>query len=487
MFGLAVACLACAAYDMPIPLPTSRRDAEALAEAPAVDERPAIPAAPVRIRFIVERDIATGGFRLAALNRGELSRFRAEVTRIRDQDGLPPVTAIGGWPIPWLDDGSVTSRDIPMAGSPRLDFAHFNLANLRADLEGTKWVNGGHWTFPTLPSPVSIRYSPVRTWQEQDRHYFVVTVRVIRDDPPGFTDTTFKLGTEGQEPYCRPYTAESAPAARSAEEVQLPGPAITDLWQSTSTYISSDLQQLQNNSMLHPAYANRSPHDRPPASLRVGMIIACDQLPPDTPPTSSIRAAFLAFLGTPEIMDLIAGLTSVNGKTWKAREERPRFNFGAVLAGDDESEPPAAWARLLLPQIGARHFGRDPRYADLVVHIEPGEGKASDISPASLSVWHQHFARAIRMPATLASFLATDLGLATSSEPAAEIALWLTAHSGSLTELVDVNGLTVVPGSQPSWFTGLAVADRRGQDDSSLARTWIGEMCDSMRVMQNSP
>ena len=86
------------------------------------------------------------------------------------------------------------------------------------------------------------------------------------------------------------------------------------------------------------------------------------------------------------------------------------------------------------------------------------------------------------MPAALASFLATDLGLATSSDPAAEIAVWLTAHGSSLAELIDVNGLTVVPGSQPSWFTGLAVANRHGQDGSSLARTWIGEICDSMHL-----
>ena len=334
------------------------------AEAPAAEERPVVPAAPVRIRFVVEHDVITGGFRLAALNRGELGRFRAEVTSIRDHDGRAPVTPGGGWPIPWLDNGSVTSRDIPMAGSPRLDFAHFNLANLREDLEGTKWVNGDHWVFPALPSPVSVRYSAVRTWQEQDRHYFVVTVRVIRDDPPGFTDTEFKLGTEGQAPYCRPYTAESAPTATSAEEELLPGPAITDLWRSTSTYISSDLQHLQNNNMSHPAYASRSPHDRPPASLRVGIVIACDQLPPDSPPTSSIRAAFLAFLGTSAFMDFIAELTSVTGKTWKAREDRPRFNFGAALVGDDETEDPAAWARLLLPQSWASHFGRDPRYAE---------------------------------------------------------------------------------------------------------------------------
>jgi hypothetical protein len=85
--------------------------------------------------------------------------------------------------VPWLEDGSVTAKDIPKAGSLRLDFAHFSLSNLREDLDGTKWLNGDHWTFPSLPGAVKVRYPAVRSWEEQDRHFFTVTVRVIRDDP----------------------------------------------------------------------------------------------------------------------------------------------------------------------------------------------------------------------------------------------------------------------------------------------------------------
>jgi hypothetical protein len=59
-------------------------------------------------------------------------------------------------------------------------------------------------------------------------------------------------------------------------------------------------------------------------------------------------------------MDLVAELADVTGKTWRSRDERPRFNFAAVLAGDDENEVPAAWARLLLPETWASHFGRIP-------------------------------------------------------------------------------------------------------------------------------
>jgi hypothetical protein len=484
MFGLSFVCFTCAIREVPIPYPVSRRSAEQLAPLANVSaaEPAVLPAAPVRIRLVVERDMTTGGFRLVAQNRGGLGRFRAEVASIRDQAGQAPVTAGSGWPTPWLDDGSVTSKDIPMAGSPRLDFAYFNLANLRKDLEGTQWVNGDHWTFPSLPSLVKVRYPAVRTWEEQDRHFFIVTVRVIRDDPAGFADTEFKIGTEGTEPYCREYTAESTASEEPAANELVPGPAVTNQWRSTNEFISSDLLQLQNNSMSHPAYMSRSPHDPAPASLRIGIVIACDQLPRDSPPTSTIRASFLAFLSRPDIMDLVAELTDVTGKTWKARDEHPRFNFGAILAGDDESEVPAAWARVLLPESWASHFGRDPRYANLVLYIEPGMGQAGNVSPAGLASWYQRFARAALLPAVLARYLTSDLGLATSDHPAAEIAIWLKARGASLTELVDVNDFTVVPGAQANWFIGLAAADQEGQDADSLARTWVAEMCDSMHL-----
>ena len=482
MFGLSLACFTCAIREVPIPYPISRRSADQPVVPAAPAAGPALPAAPVRIRLIAEHDLTAGRFRLVALNRGALGRFRAEVIRIRDQDGQAPLTAGSGWPVPWLDDGSVTSKGIPTAGSRRLDFAYFNQAHLREDLEGTKWLNSDHWTFPSLPGPVTVRYPAVRTWEEQDRHHFIVTVRVIRDDPPGYADTEFKLGTEGQEPYCREYTTESSAPGELAAGELVPGPAVTSRWRSTSQFISGDLLQLQNNSMSHPAYMRRSPQDPAPASLRVGIVIACGQLPRDSPPTTAIRQSFLAFLDRPDIMDLVAELTDVTGKTWQARDENPRFNFGAVLAGDDDDEVPAAWARLLLPESWASHFGRDPRYACLVLYVEPDMAQEGLVSPAGLASWYQRFAQAARLPAALAGYLTSGLGLATSSDPAAEIAIWLKARGASLTELVEVDGFTVVPGAQANWFIGLAAADQDGQDLDGLARTWVAEMSDTMHL-----
>ena len=117
---------------------------------------------------------------------------------------------------------------------------------------------------------MKVRYPAVRTWQEQDRHFFTVTVRVIRDDPAGHADTELKVGTQGQEPYCRELTAGSAAPGEPAESKPAPGPAVTDRWTSTSHFVSGDLLQLQNNSMSHPAYMKRSPRIRRPPHCASG-------------------------------------------------------------------------------------------------------------------------------------------------------------------------------------------------------------------------
>jgi hypothetical protein len=66
---------------------------------------------PVSIRLMPELDTATNRFRLGALNRGELGRFRAEVIDARNQDGdwIGPRS----WPVPWLEDGSIEPKEIP--------------------------------------------------------------------------------------------------------------------------------------------------------------------------------------------------------------------------------------------------------------------------------------------------------------------------------------------------------------------------------------
>ena len=130
-----------------------------------------MPTPPVAIRLIAEWDVATNHLRLGALNRGELGRFRVEVIDAQNQDG----NWVGprSWPVRWLEDGSVSSKEIPMFGKPLLDFAYFDFLALREDLEGTKWLRGDHWVFPSLPRPVKFRYSAVRAWADLSRQHLV--------------------------------------------------------------------------------------------------------------------------------------------------------------------------------------------------------------------------------------------------------------------------------------------------------------------------
>jgi hypothetical protein len=297
----------------------------------------------------------------------------------------------------------------------------------------------------------------------------VCAIRDIPIPPP--------LGSRGRE------SLTHATPVPEAEQSALPGApaAITGRWKNMVGHTSSDLKNMQNNSMQYPAYTSRSTQDRPPASLRIGISLACGPLS-DSPPTSALRKAFLRLLGSPPVMDLIEQLTSVAGTTWRSWDERPRLSFSAVLATSDEQETPAAWARLLLPQAGTSSLGCDDKRANLILHIEPSGGRPSDTFPATVRAWHRRFTQALTVPAAMAGFLADDLDLHIHSEPAAEIAVWLTAHGSTLAELVDICSFTVIPGTQARWFTGIAHADLQGQDDSSMARAWISEMCDGMNL-----
>jgi hypothetical protein len=56
------------------------------------------------------------------------------------------------------------------------------------------------------------------------------------------------------------------------------GPPVTDRWQLAINKVSSEMLQLQNNSISHPGNMRRSPMDNPPPSVRIGMMVACAQL-----------------------------------------------------------------------------------------------------------------------------------------------------------------------------------------------------------------
>jgi hypothetical protein len=186
---------------------------------------------------------------------------------------------------------------------------------------------------------------------------------------------------------------------------QQAGQAVTDRWQPTINKVSSEMLQLQNDSISHPGYTSRPSENLPP-SVRIGMSVACSPLDPATPTTSEVRARFLSFLGQQPVMDLVRELTTLSdGLAWRAPDDNPRHNFTAILSLPDTEEAPVAWARLLLPEEMTRRYGRGFRSAYFVLYAEPRSADGSPAPAASLVSWQQRLSGALKLPAALAAFL----------------------------------------------------------------------------------
>jgi hypothetical protein len=261
---------------------------------------------------------------------------------------------------------------------------------------------------------------------------------------------------------------------------QQAGPAITDWWRVAIDDVSSGLLQLQSNAVSHPGYTSRLPQVSPPPSVRIGLMVGCSPLDPVAPLTSEIRAKFLSFLGQSQLMHLVRALTDVReSAVWRAWDDSPRFNFGAILCPPDSEEAPVAWARLLIPEASTRRYGRDARCAYLVLYVEPRTGAGTPAPAAGLVAWYHRFSESLRVPAALVNFLRQQLGLRTSNDPVAEVGIWLNAPR-ALTEMIDTDGFKPVPGSlQSNCFTGFAMADPDGQPVVGMAEAWLRQMCDS--------
>lgn len=462
-----------------------------------------LPPPPVRVRLKPELDMGTNRFRLGALNRGDLGSFRIEVVDAHNQNG----DWIGqrSWPVPWLDDGSVGSKQIPQFGRPLLDFAHFDFLGLQQDLEGTKWLNGNHWVFPSLPQPVNARYSAARSWSELDNQHFVITVRVIRDDPPGYVETEFKIGNDGTEPYCRelperPTSGTPMPTdLRQVRDLAVHGriqeqtteepareseptltSAVTDRWFHTSDGGKVPvLMGLTHTGMWHPGYNGRQRQETPP-SVKIGMLVACEPIDPGSSGTE-LRAKFLAFLNSPAVGSLIEGLTTVDpGMSWKnLAGHGPRTLEAALTASENPMEGvPVASALFLPPTAGEALYMRNGRAATLILYVEPRTADGQVPPASNLTTWARRFSLALTVPSALAHFLDSDLGLATSKDSPAQLGIWLQSYQ-PLTGMVDIDGLRVLPGSSPSnQFMGWTFADPEGKSAAGVARDLMIQLCE---------
>ena len=256
------------------------------------------------------------------------------------------------------------------------------------------------------------------------------------------------------------------------------GPAATDLWRHTTNgFDVSALMRIGDVAMSHPSYMTRPAENRPP-SMRIGVLVACDPLGA-TPATSELRSRFLNLLVWPPVMELVSAASHIDQRaSWKPYGGHGRINLQAALTSTDDTEAPVASALLLLPEAGMSQFGRDSRYAELVVDIEPRNQDGRPADAMTLETWHDLITRSLALPRVLAEFLTKELGLATLNDPPAQAGIWLkTPHA--MTELVNVEDLEPIPGSPVSnWFIGYMIADPAGHRAEHAAVELLGQMCD---------
>jgi hypothetical protein len=267
--------------------------------------------------------------------------------------------------------------------------------------------------------------------------------------------------------------------AASSQREEQPGPVITDRWRSTNGgFAVPALMRLRDHGpTFHPAYSRRSAQESKTPAVRIGIPVACEPLGP-TPTTSHIRASLPTFLNRQPVSEVVVSLTHPGpGAEWKSWGGNGRNTFTAILA-DDEAVP-VAMARLLPPVAGTSFAGRDSHMAELILWVEPRASGGGPARAASLAVWRDRLALVLAVPEVFADFLTEELGLATSREPPAQAGVTLDAAQ-AITELVDTEGLELVPGSTVStWFMAWAVADPDGETASALVRQWLTQMCDS--------
>src|SRR5260370_10550582 len=144
----------------------------------------------------------------------------------------------------------------------------------------------------------------------------------------------------------------------------------------------------------------------------------------------------------------------------------------------DKPGASVAWARLLLPEVGMSSFGRDPRYAELIIHIEPRRVDGGTVEPADIRTWHERLTKALSIPDALKHFLTEALGLTTSDDPAAQLGVQLKTPY-SMAELVSLDGLKILEGSQPApWYMGWTIADPAGRRPEHAAIELLRNMAD---------
>jgi hypothetical protein len=236
----------------------------------------------------------------------------------------------------------------------------------------------------------------------------------------------------------------------------------------------------------HPAYSRQV--EQTPPWLRIRVVVACAPLG-ETPGWQDLRGRFAGLLMQESIRGLIWRLTDIpDGARWRPRATYRRSWLEADMTVEDQSAVPAASAMLFLPE--KEHLaGLPPGCAQFNLHIDLGPELRADVPARGFRppYWRERFAQALALPGDLAGWLETQLGLATTSNPAAQAGIMIQARQ-PLSELIDVSGIQALPGAAVhNQFTGWAAADTGGQTIPQLAAEMMLDLSERILHLDGSP
>jgi hypothetical protein len=109
------------------------------------------------------------------------------------------------------------------------------------------------------------------------------------------------------------------------------------------------------------------------------------------------------------------------------------------------------------------------------MHFEPSRPEDS-IPAQEPATWEEHLTHALQLPTALAEFLTSELGLATSGNPPAHVAVRLEAQH-DLAEMINVTRMPSLPGSQHKCqATGYFIASSHGLPPADAAKQMITDV-----------
>jgi hypothetical protein len=181
----------------------------------------------------------------------------------------------------------------------------------------------------------------------------------------------------------------------------------------------------------------------PPPWVRYAILLGCGAAGTDFDARAA-RDRFLAFLDEPPVSGLVTALASVpDDAAWSKRAAHDSA-FDAVLISGSDDEVIAS-ARLELPD-GTHRYGRHPRSAVLIIHVEASKADASR-AEAGWREWAERLAHVLQAVPAVAGFLSGQLGLVVTADPPPVVAVRLETPK-DLVQLIGTAGLDVLPGKQ---------------------------------------